>query len=145
MELWQKFVEAVAVHFSFLETAMGFARTLTKPPNVIYESDKLQVQVYYDAGGRHELDLGIRRLADDPRKPLSLGIDILMRLNGTTEGYMSPFPSTPENLEAEVKRLAGLLREHGSAVLGGDFRDFDRMERAERELAAKFGTPKQSP
>ncbi len=144
MELWDRFVELVAAQFRFLETEFGFAHTLTKQPNVIYESGKLLVQVYYDADGRHELDLGIRRLADDPRKPLSLGIGLLMRLNGHTEGYLSPFPSTPETLEAEVKRLAELLRKYGSAVLSGDLRDFDRAERVERELAAKFGRPKQS-
>lgn len=143
MELWEKFVEAVATHFRFLETEAGFVCTLTKPPNVIYESDKLQVQVYYDADGRHELDLRLRRRADDPRKPLSLGIGMLMRLHGHTEGYLSPFPSTSENLEAEVKRLAELLGKDGSAVLSGDLRDFDRTERIERELATKFGTPKQ--
>jgi hypothetical protein len=141
MELWEKFIEAVAAHFGFLETEMDFVRTLTKPPNVIYESDKLQVQIYYDAEGRHELDLALRRLADDPHKPLSLSIDMLIRLHGHSDSYLSPFPSTPENLEAEVKRLAELLRKHGSTLLSGDLRDFDRLERIERELAAKFGKP----
>lgn len=145
MELWDRFVELVAAHFHFLETEFGFARTLTKQPNVIYESDKLQVQVYYDADGRHELDLGLRRLADDPRKPLSLGIGMLMRLNDHTEGYLSPFPSTPENLEVEVKRLAELLRKHGSAVLSGDLRDFDRLEQVEKDLARKFGAKQPKP
>jgi hypothetical protein len=144
MELWEHFVEAVAAQFRFLETEFGFARKQTKRPNVIYESDKLQVQVYFDADGRRELDLRLRRLADDPRKTLSLGIGMLMRLHGHTEGYSSPFPSTQENLEAEVKRLAELLRKCGSAVLSGDLRDFDRAERLERELAAKLRMSKQS-
>jgi hypothetical protein len=144
MNLWEKFVEEVTAHFRFLETEFGLARTLTRQPNAVYESEKVQVQVYYDADGRHELDLRLRRLPDDPRKALSLGIGMLMRLQGNAEGYMSPFPSTPEALESEVKRLAELLRNHGVAVLGGDLRDFDRAERVERELAAKFGTPKQS-
>lgn len=142
MELWDRFVELVATHLHFLESEFGFTRTLTKQPNVIYQSGKLEVQVYYDADGRHELDLGLRRLADDPRKRLSLGIPMMMRLNEPTESYTSPFPSTPESLEAEVKRLAELLRKHGSAVLSGDLNDFERTERIERELAAKYGTPK---
>ena len=143
MELWEKFVEAVARHFRFLETELGFVRAATKRPNVIYEREKIQVQIYYDADGRHELDLGLKKRADDPRKPLSLGIGMLMRLNGGSEGYTSPFPSTPEALEAEVERLAELVRTHGMAVLRGDLRDFDRMEGLERELAAKFGPSKQ--
>ena len=138
MELWEKFVEAVATNFRFLETEEGFVRTLTKRPNVIYESSKLQVQVYYDVDGRHELDLGLRRLVDDPRKTPSVGISVLMRLNGHAEGYESPFPSTPETLEAEVKRLAQLLRKFGSAVLRGNLRDFDRIEQLEKDIAKKF-------
>jgi hypothetical protein len=144
MKLWNTFVEVVATNFRFLETEFGFLRTLTKQPNLIYASHMLQVQVYYDADGRHELDLRLRRLADDPRKALSLGIGMLMRLNGSAEGYLSPFPSTPESLEAEVKRLSELLRKHGSTVLSGDLRDFARAEQVEREVAEKFGTPKQS-
>ncbi len=144
MRLWEKFVEAVTTHFRFLEAELGFTRTLVKQPNVIYESAKLQLQIYYDADGRRELDMGLRRFDDAPRKPLSLGIGMLMRMSGHEEGYLSPFPSTPEHLETEVKRLAELLRAHGSAVLSGDLSDFNRMERAERELAAKFGVPKRS-
>ncbi len=81
---------------------------------------------------------------DKPRKALSLGIGMLMRMSGHAEGYLSPFPSTPESLEAEVKHLAKLLRKHGLAILSGDLRDFDKAERVERELAAKFGAPKKS-
>lgn len=144
MELWDRFAEAVADHFRFLEAEMGFTRTLMKRPNVIYESDKVQVQVYYDADGRYELDLKLRRILDDSRKALSLGVGTLMRQNGHAEGYLSPCPSTPENLETEVKHLAQLLREYGSAALSGDLRDFEEAERIERELAAKFWPPKQS-
>jgi len=141
MNLWETFTEAVAVHFRFLKTEAGFACTLTKIPNVIFESEKLQVQVYYDANGRHELDLGIRRLVDDPHKTLSIGIGMLMRLHGDKSGYMSPFPATPETVEAEVKRLAEILRKDGSSIFSGDLRDFDRTERLEHELAKKFAPP----
>jgi len=144
MDTWKKFVEVVAAQFRFLETEFGFARTLAKQPNVIYESDKLQVQVYHDADKRHELDLRLRRLADNPCMPLSLGIGMLMRLKEgpNTQGYVSPFPLTEDALETEVKRLATLLRKYGSAVLSGDLRDFDRIEQMEQELAKKFGAPK---
>jgi hypothetical protein len=146
MNMWEKFVEAVGRHFRFLETEFGFTHKTPKLPNIIYESDSLQVQVYYDADGRHELDLGIRRLGDDLRKPLSVGIGMLMRLKDgpNTQGYQSPFPFTDEALEIEVKRLAELLRKYGSAVLSSDPRDFDRIEQVENELAKKFGTPPQS-
>ena len=142
MELWDKFVETVAIEFGFLETEFDFARTMTKQPNIIYASDSLQVQIYYDADGRYELDLGIRRLADDPRKPLSLSVQFLMRLNRGNETCPTMFPSTREELEANVKRLAELLRVYGSVVLSGDLRDFEELEQFEHQLAIKYGTPR---
>jgi hypothetical protein len=101
MNMWETFVRATARYFRFLETEFGFARKATKQPNVIYESEKLQVQIYYDVDGRHELDLAIRRLADNSRKPLSLGMGLLMQLSDglETAGYPSPYPSTEETLE----------------------------------------------
>ncbi len=139
--MWEKFVEAVGRHFRFLETEFGFAHKTTNPPSVIYESDNLRLLILFDASRGHELDLVIRRLSDDPRKPLSLGIDTLMRfMDGpNTSGYPSTFPRTVDAVEAEVKRLAELLRRYGSAVLAGDFGDFDRLEREEKELARRFG------
>jgi len=135
--LWNKFVEAVTEHFRYLEEEFNFVRTLTKVPNVIYESDKLQMQIFYDVEGRFELDLALRRLPDT-RMSLSFGIDMLMYLQGLADATMSPFPSTPEELEFEVKRLAEDLRKYGAALLGGDLRDFDRMEQIEREFVAKL-------
>jgi hypothetical protein len=143
MNLWKFFVEKVEAQFRFLETDLGFVRTMAKLPNIIYESDKLQVQVYYNVEGQYELDLGIRRLADGPGKLQSLGIGMLMRLNGQKDGYPSPFPSTPELLETEIKNLAELLQKHGQTILSGNLSDFERMEQAERELTSKFETPKE--
>jgi hypothetical protein len=80
--MWKIFLELVARHFSFLETQFGFTRKSTILPNVIYKSEQLQMQVYYDLNGRHELDLGINRVSDDPRKRLSIGMGMLMRLKG---------------------------------------------------------------
>ena len=139
--MWETFTKTVSRYFHFLETEFGFVRKTMNPPNVIYVSDKLQVQVYYDVNGRHELDLGLRRLADDPRKPLSLGIGMLMRLKDgqDTVGYPSPFPSTEKALETEVRNLAELLHNYGSDVLKGDLHGFERMEQLDKELAKKFG------
>lgn len=136
----QKFVEAVGRHFRFLETEFRFVLKSTKPPLVIFESDKLQVLILYDETRGHELDLGLRRLADAPRKPLSLGIEMLVKFKGGRDAEGLPsYPSTVETLEIELARLATLLRKYGSSVLKGDLRDFDRLEQAEEELAKQFG------
>jgi len=139
--MWDKFLEQVRSNFNFLETELGFTCKETKLPFVIYESRKLLVLVYYDANGRHELDLIIKRIGDDPRKSLSVGIGMLIRLRDekNTEGYMCPFPATESDLEVEVKHLAELLRKYGADVLNGDLSDFDRIEQLERELAKKYG------
>jgi len=146
MNLRQSFVEVVERYFRFLETEFGFTVTSTKPPFVIYDSLKLQVLVYYEAEGRHELDLRITRLNEAPRRTLPLGIGMLMRFKEglNTAGYDSPFPSTPETVENEVKRLAELTRKYGAAVLGGDLRDFYRLQQLEMELAKKFGPQNRS-
>ena len=132
-------------HCRFLETEFGFVCKTSKPPFVIYESERLRVSVYYDADGRHELDLGIRRLGADPRRSLSIGVGMLIRLKDgqSSQGYTSPFPSTADALENEVARLAFLLRRYGSGVLRGDLHDLDRIEQLEQEFAVKYGHPEQ--
>jgi hypothetical protein len=62
--MWDKFIQAATTHFRFLEAEFGLT---PKPPFAIYESEKLQILAYYDAKARHELDLRVRRLADDLR------------------------------------------------------------------------------
>jgi hypothetical protein len=145
MKLWNKFVEEVTHHFRFLETDFGFARKPAKPPFVIYESDKLQLLVYYDVNGRHELDVGLRRLGDDPRKVSSVGLTEMMLLadRELAEKSQAPFPSTEESLEAEVKRLAELLKKYGSAFLKCDEHVFDQVDRLEREREKEMAAPAQ--
>jgi hypothetical protein len=142
MHLRQSFIEAVKCYFRFLETDFDFTLTSTKPPFVIYGSPKLQVLVYYEAEERHELDLRITTLEENPRRTLTLGIGMLIRFKEglNTSGYNSPFPSTQETVDYEVKRLAELTQTYGAEVLGGDLRDFDRMQQLEMELAKKFGS-----
>jgi hypothetical protein len=146
MDLWTKFVEAVAHEFRFLEAECGFICKATKPPFVIYESDRIQVLIYYDVEGRHELDLRIRKVGDDTRQASSIGIGMLMRLRKGPQnlGYVSPFPSTAAALQIEVTRLAVLLQEYGSSVIRDDLSDFDRIEELEQDLAEKLRSSEQS-
>lgn len=141
MDIWEKFVEATARHFRFLEAEFGFTPKLPKPPFAMYETDQLQVSVYYEVARRHELDLGIRRLADDVRKTPAIGLSEMMLLTDwqAAEKYQSPFPSTEASLDTEVQRLAELVRKYGSAFLKGDERAFERIERLRREREKEFG------
>ncbi len=127
--MWEKFVETAGRNFRFLETEFGFVLKTTKPPFVTYESDKLQVLVFYDLSRGCELDFGIRRIGDDPSKVPTVGIEKLMKLHeaSKTEGCMLSYPRTEEELDSELKRLSELLRTHGKGVLGGNQCDMDRL------------------
>jgi hypothetical protein len=133
------FKEAATNAFGFLETNFGFRKKASKTPLVTYESDKLKLSVYYDAENRHELDLTIRRLSDDPRRPLSIGIGMLLQLHGAPEKYSTPFPATEAELEIGLNRLADLLRKYGTPLLAGNSKDFERVEKIEADLARKLG------
>jgi len=135
MNLWDKFVELVTGHFEFLETEFHFERKEVKSPFIFYRSDKVEVRVYYSIAKHHELDLGIRRLGDDPRTVPSLHIQGLIMLSDwrLAEKCRLVYPSTEESLEVEVQRMAELLKKYGSSVLNGDSRDFERIERLSKE------------
>lgn len=139
--MWEEFVEALARHFRFLELEFGFRPKPAKPPFAIYETEKLQVLVYYDANGRRELDLRIRNLSDDTRKTPAVGMTEIMLLADwrAAEKYQSPFPSTEASLETDVQWLAELVRKYGSAFLKGDERAFERIERLRRERVKELG------
>ena len=127
--MWEKFVETAGDHFRFLETEFGFVLKATKPPFVTYESDELQVLVFYDLSRGCELDLGIRRIGDDPSKVPTVGIAKLMAVHDESKvgDCMLTNPCTEEELESELKRLAGLFRKYGKPVLEGNLRDADRL------------------
>src|ERR1700731_3805063 len=137
--MWRVVCGKADRYFAFLETDFGFKKKSDKLPLVTYESDKLRLSVYYDAENRHELDLTIRRLSDDPRKSLSIGIGMLLQLHGASEKYSTTSPATESELDDELKRMAELLRKYGSRLLSGDLRDFDQAGKIEAALAKKFG------
>ena len=139
--MWEKFIETTTRHFRFLETELGFTPKTAKPPFAIYESSNMQVLIYYDVNGRHELDLRVRNLSDDPRKIPAVGMTemILLADRQAAEKYQSSFPSTEANLGIEIQRLAELVRKYSSAFLKGDKDAFERIERLRREREKEFG------
>ena len=141
--MWETFIESAIRHFRFLEMEFQFTRKPAKEPFAPYESDELEVMVYYDANGRHELDLRVSRLGDDPRKIPAVGMTEIMLLTDLHEAekYQSPFPSTELSVEVEVHRLADLLKKYGSMILKNDARAFDRIQRLRREREKELGAP----
>ena len=139
--MWEKFIEATIRHFSLKFWSRISRANRQSFYSAIYESDKVQVLVYYDANGRHELDLRIRNLGDDPRKAPAVGMTEIMLLTDwqAAEKFQSPFPSTEASLETEVQHLAELVRKHGTAFLRGDKRAFERIERLRREREKEVG------
>jgi len=139
--MWEKFIETTTRHFRFLETELGFTPKTAKPPFAIYESSNMQVLIYYDVNGRHELDLRVRNLNDDPRKTPAVGMTEMMLLTDwqRAEKYQSPFPSTEASLDIEIQRLAELVRKYSFAFLKGDKDAFERIERLRREREKEFG------
>jgi hypothetical protein len=104
----------------------------------------LQLLIYYDANGPHELDFRIRKLGDDAHKVLAVGPTEIMLLVDwqAAEEYQSPFPRTEASLDAEVKALAELLRNYGSAFLQVDERAFERLEQLRRDREKELTAPK---
>jgi hypothetical protein len=119
MDLWQVFVESVTREFAFLEDEFSLLRKTTAKPVVNYESDRLRVSIFYDSDRSHELDIGIRRLTDEPRNVPSIGLSELMQLVDKEAGlaYRLSYPANEMDLETEVRRQADLLRKYGDDLL----------------------------
>lgn len=138
MELWPKFIELTEGHFAFLERDYQFERKDTKPPFVIYVSNKLQIRIYYKEVGNwpYELDLGISTLSDDPRKFPPIHIPELIMLSADwseAEKYISPFPKALEELDIEIPKLAQLLKKYGSRILEAEPEAFAKIQRLREE------------
>jgi hypothetical protein len=140
IDLWEVFVNVVQSEFSFLEKDFSFTFKQEKRRSVLYENDKWQVGIFYNEGFQRDLDLGIRIAGSDPRKHPWVGPERLVSEiePDALEGYLTPFPkalmrgletedralthfpSTPSDLEAEVRKLAGILKKYGSGLFSGD-------------------------
>lgn len=132
--MWKIFMNATGQHFRFLEAEFGFTRKSEKAPFVIYESNKVQILLYYDSEGRHELDFCISYIDDDLRQIPAICVTEMMLLadRQTAEKYQSPFPFTESDLDAEVKYLAGLVKKYGTPLLKGDKPTFEQIYRQRR-------------
>jgi hypothetical protein len=138
-EFWQKFIEIVENNFNFLKTDYGFKINSTEIPFVIYESPFLRVRIYWEFGGRWELDLGITPNKESYYYDHSIGIGRLAGLHGiknpetfdSLEWGLSI--NTIEKLEAGVKKLADSLRQYGVKLLSGDFSEIELLKNQDKK------------
>jgi len=135
--MWELFCKEVERGFQFLEAEYGFELVSAENPNVVYESSLVRIFVFYDSSRGGETDLRIRRKSDDPFSPMSLGIEMLCRMESETE-YEVGRISSRESLQNEVTRLANALARCGSTLLVGDLRVFRRLEDQEKQFSRKY-------
>jgi hypothetical protein len=144
MITWNEFVEITERNFRFLETKFGFELTSTEEPFLRYRSPFIEIEIYYQLGRHHELDLGIQPHKKIDKFERSYSIGMLIRVKdpkGPYNDYMSPFPKTKDEVEFSVKELAHLLSKYGTDLLRGDMNDIQRMQ----DIEDKWGKTSNSP
>jgi len=121
MNTFDAFAILVTKYFDYLEKDYGYTIALEpSKSSVSYELDSKQVSIFWDYTQHHELDLAIFPIPIRQQIPFpSVDIVRIMELKDpkTYGSYFSPFPSTLEELEAEIRELAGLLKKYGSDIL----------------------------
>ena len=132
--LWNAFCDAVTRHCRFLESEYGYRQVSRDPPFVIYRSDSIEVDMYYEPDRHPDLDLAIRKVNSDPSMGHSIHVEQLMRrVDGHVPEKQPWGPAWTENdVEVQVKCLAGLLKTYGADILRANERAFEDIDKAER-------------
>jgi hypothetical protein len=134
MGYWEAFLPIVDREFEFLESEFDFEKISDDLPFVRYKSRKypIQISIWLDMHGKHELDLGIRNLQEiDTKTDTSVGIDALVkyRVADTIRKYRYPSYSK-EVLEQAVAELGTLLKQYGRNILLGNVVELSRIKEA---------------
>jgi hypothetical protein len=100
----------------------------------------MQISIFWDYWGNHELDLAIRPFKKIDPFERSFGISGLMliydrRKYGKT---LAPFPHSCDELEIAVKELADQLRKYGTKMLQGDLSDLEKIQKLEKKAAKRY-------
>lgn len=146
MELWNYFVQLIDKYFKYLESDFKFKKVSAKIPFVVFESPFLRINIFYECGGRYELDLGIEpfKKIGDGKVRYSWGIGQLIELHNPEKIYMAVYPYTKEELEVAVQELAELFLKYGSDILHGDLRDLEELEKLDKQAAMKYSKRRHS-
>ena len=137
MNTFDAFAILVTKYFDYLEKDYGYKITL-KPStsSVSYELNSKQIVVFWDYSGHHELDLVIYPIPLRQQIPVpSVPIERIMELKDpkTKGSYYTPLPHTLEEVEPEIRELAGLLKKYGSDILSKEI-SFDKIYKRVQHL-----------
>ena len=137
MNTFDAFAILVTKYFDYLEKDYGYTIALEPSKSaVFYKLNSKQIMIHWDYTQHHELDLGINPNPIRQQIPFpSVDIVRIMELKDpkTYGSYFSPFPSTLEELEAEIRELAGLLKKYGSDMLPKNI-SFDNIYKRAQKL-----------
>jgi hypothetical protein len=131
MRRWDEFITIVDRHFKYLETEFGLKRISTEIPFVIYESPFFNIKIFWEYGGRYELDLAIVLPEELNKYRYDISIGMLAVLHGSNrpEDYDWLLVNTKGKLEMGVKELADLLRKYGTKLLLGDSNEIKKVQK----------------
>ena len=128
MVMWDCFISSVNHHFKYLETEFEFSRVSTDIPFIVYKSSLIRVDIFWECGGRYELDLIIDINGESDKYKHSLHINDLIRIHRQRDNrnYEWIMINTKEKLDSGVQELAQLLYKHGLKLLQHDQKEIKR-------------------
>jgi hypothetical protein len=137
MTTFDEFANLVKKYFDYLEKDYGYHIALEpSTSSVSYELNSKQVGIFWDYSGHHELDLVIYPIPIRQQVPFpSVPIERIMELKDpkTYGSYYTPLPHTLEEVEPEIKELAGLLKKYGIDILPKEI-SFDKIYKRVQHL-----------
>jgi hypothetical protein len=140
MRMWDEFKIIVEKHFNYLETEFGFRQVSFEVPFIIYESPFLCIRIFWEYGGRYELDLGIESKNESKNGLPSISLGMLAQLYKPKKdkNFEWLLIKTKEQLDSGVRELAELLRKYGTNLLRGDFHELDTIHKLEKKAAKRY-------
>ena len=127
--MWDYFISSVDHHFKYLETEFEFRRVSTDIPFIVYKSPLIRVDIFWECGGRYELDLIIDINGESDKYKHSLHINDLIRIHRQRDNrnYEWIMINTKEKLDSGVQELAQLLYKHGLKLLQHDQKEIKKI------------------
>jgi hypothetical protein len=139
MKLWDDFVDIVDIQFKYLES-FGFKKVSAEIPFVKYESSSFRISIFWEYGGRYELDLKIEPLTNKSPSVHSFGLGILAQLHNQKDHNRFEWllVNTKEKIEFGVHELAELLLKYGDKILKGELEVIKQIEKLEKKASKKY-------
>jgi hypothetical protein len=140
MNLWLEFITRVDQYFKYLVTDFGFKKVSSTMPFIVFESKFLRINIFYECGGRYELDLSIDPLHKIDNLNRSFHIYEIARIHNprVSHNFEWLLLNTNNKLEIGIQELARLMKTYGKDLLCGDLFDLRQLSNIEKELEEKL-------